>query len=419
MHVPAATLSPHQWGDIVAYLGADDLKALRLVGNKDMHLEDPSLTCNLQLRLDKAPFFAPNNNCTLEQARRWLIGRRRLVINDAGANICPQRVSYLATHGFLDQVSELVVYNCHVHREIFSLLSQLPNIISLKLVSDANDQEGALDELEHVLSDCGNLRSLTHLDIELDCVVHGSRLNFLRCTQDMKSLRLRGFDFSDGISSMGALCNLSSIHLCHGNFYSSPANDAEGKDLIHLMSLTSLEHVHLEGFDNLSDLGLKAFRRAVGGANGGMSVKSLVLKHCQEIDDDCLPSIGRMGHLEHLHLVNSSYDDVTTFNAESLLNLNALTALKSLSLFYVLEDPSDIQALWGLSSLETLNVAFYEPLSEEDLDCLAQAILPKLGSLRKLRIFTEEEEEMGYSCRRGTVDVEFVPFAFGDLLSLE
>ena len=126
-----------------------------------------------------------------------------------------------------------------------------------------------------------------------------------------------------------------------------------------------------------------------------------------------------MGHLEHLHLVNSSYDDVTTFNAESLLNLNALTALKSLSLFYVLEDPSDIQALWGLSSLETLNVALYEPLSEEDLDCLARAILPKLGSLRKLRIFTEEEEEMGYSCRCVTVDVEFVPFAFGDLLSLE
>ena len=98
-------------------------------------------------------------------------------------------------------------------------------------------------------------------------------------------------------------------------------------------------------------------------------------------------------------------------------NINALAALKSLSLFYVLEDRTDLRALWGLRALETLNVAFEDDLDEDDVEELCQSILPMFGSLKKLRIFSEES--MDYSCYHGGLEVEFAPFSFGDLVQLE
>ena len=85
--------------------------------------------------------------------------------------------------------------------------------------------------LEFVVTNLGKIHGLKHLDVEFDRVIHGSRLSFLRNLQGLKHLRLRGFDLSDGISSMGGLRNLITLHLCHGVFFSSPSNDLNEKDL--------------------------------------------------------------------------------------------------------------------------------------------------------------------------------------------
>lgn len=175
------------------------------------------------------------------------------------------------------------------------------------------------------------------------------------------------------------------------------------------MGLSNVQQVHLEGFDCLSDIGLRPFSRATA------SIQHLALKHCQDLSEECLPSMGSMKHLKSLHIIHSSYDEVTVF--ESLQNLNALVELKTLSLFYCIDNIADLGALWGLASLETLNIALEDDLDEEDFDYLCQAILPIFGSLRKLRIFSEDS--MGYSFRYGHLDIEYAPFAFGDLVYLD
>ena len=223
----AIGLSPHLWIDVVRYLTADELKELRLAGSKEIHLADPSLTCHLQLRMDKAPFFSSgsvdNGSFADGQAKKWLTNRRRLVVNDDASSsprICPRRVAHLVANGFLDTVTHIVIFDCHLHRNIFALLAQLPNLESLTLASHASDQDvGVLDDLESIVANVGEIHTLKHLDIELDCVIHGSRLSFLRRLKYLKHLRLRGFDLSDGISYMRDLNDLTTLDLCHGNFY--------------------------------------------------------------------------------------------------------------------------------------------------------------------------------------------------------
>lgn len=377
-----------------------------------MRLSDPSLTSRLLMRVDLAPFFSADRESTLDQAQRWLTNRRHLVINDTSSRICPVRMAYLVENGFLHSVEEVVIFDCHVHRAIFAILSRLPNVRSLKLASHASDEHGGvLEELEFVVASVDNMRGLKLLDVEFDCVVHGSRLSILRNLRDLESLRLRGFDLSDGIGSMGGLRNLKSLHLCHGNFYSSPSNDVNEKDLVNLMCLTNLQDVHLEGVDGLTNIGLKPFSVTPA------SVKRLVLKHCQDLNEASLQSIGRMEHLTSLHIVHSAYDEVPIFDAESLRHMNALVALKSLSLFYLLEDPSDLRELWALNSLETLNIALEDELEEEDIHYLCQSILPMFRSLKKLRIFSEDG--MSYSSHVGNIELELAPFTFGDLVYLE
>lgn len=409
----AGSLPPHQWSGIIQYLTADELKALRVAGSKAMHLTDPSLTSHLQLRMDMAPWFMDRNDFTVGQAMEWLANRSRLVINDATIHFSSRRVAYLVANRYMDSVSEIVIHDCHCHRNIFSLLAQLPNIVSLRLASHAGDdqEEGVLRELELLLESVGKLHSLRKLDVELDCIVHGSRLSFLLQLQGLKHLRLRGFDLSDGISSLGGLKNLTTLHLCHGNFYSSPINDVNEKDLIYLMDLTNLKEVHLEGFDSLSEVGLKPFSTIP------TSVDRLVLKHCQDLNEDCLPSIGRMSHLQSLHFVHSACDEVTLFDADSVHQLSALVSLKSLSLFYVLTNLSDLSALRGLTSLETLNLALEDEICQEDVEDLRQSILPGCFSLVKLRIFSEDCMEHSY--RQENLEIEFLRFEFGDLVHLE
>jgi len=140
-----------------------------------MHLADPSLTIHLHLRIDKTPFFLAANDFTVSQVKEWLANRRRLVINDASINICSQRIAYLAANGFMNSVSEIVIFDCHVHGNIVALLPQLPNLESLRLASHtSNQEEGVLDELELLIKSVGNVYSLKKLDIEFDCIVNGS-----------------------------------------------------------------------------------------------------------------------------------------------------------------------------------------------------------------------------------------------------
>mmetsp|Transcript_2816 Transcript_2816/g.5110 ORF Transcript_2816/g.5110 Transcript_2816/m.5110 type:complete len:412 (+) Transcript_2816:112-1347(+) len=411
MSSPLSQLSNDQWMDIIQYIGADDFKALRLAGNKAMCLSDPKLTSHLQLRMDRVPFFCENDIHFSEGViRQWLENRNRLVINDVDAKLSPSRVAYLVANGFLDSVSEILVHDCHHHRMIIEILSNLPNVKSLMLVSNQGDQTEALDELEAIIIHVGNMHSLTSLDIEFDTVVYGSRLSFLRNLQGLKHLRLVGFDLSVGISSMEGLRDLATLHLCHGNFYSSPNDDANEKDLMDLIGLTNVQRLHLEGFDCLKGVGLSPFS-----ATG--TIRDIVMKHCQELSDECLASLGGMTNLNSPHFVLSSCDDIDVFDRESLQHLNTLSSLKSLSLFYVLGDPTDLRALPGLTALETLNIAFEETLSNDEVESLCTQVLQIFPSLQRLRIFSEDS--MDYSFLYGGLDVDYATFNFGDLVYLD
>lgn len=391
--------------DIVEYLETDDFKALRLAGNKSLPFADPMLTSHLQLRMDKAPFFRAGCNYLSEgDIMQWLINRSKIVINDANAAICPSRVAYLVANGFLNSISQIIILDAGSHHETISQLAKLPNVDSLMLV----DSGESLDELELITTYIGNMRSLKKLDIEFDCVVSGSRLSFLNDLKRLKYLRLRGFDLSEGIHNMGNL-NLDTLHLCHGNFYSSPDDDVDQNDLLHLSNMTNLKNLHLEGFDCLTSSGFEPFCASE-------SMTNLVLKHCQELCEETLPTIGRLTSLKSFHIVHSAFDDVPVFQKNDLKHLNSLSDLKSLSLFYVIENISDLRILRGLSSLETLNIAFDEEIDEEDLENICTSFLATFASLQKVRIFSEESMNRSFRC--GNLEIEFAQFNFGDLVYL-
>ena len=176
--------------------------------------------------------------------------------------------------------------------------------------------------------------------------------------------------------------------------------------------MTELRHVHLEGFDRLSDVGLRPFCDPLS------SVASLVLRHCQELDEDCLSGCGRSRHLTSLHIVHGPCDDVTIFDAGGLRHLNALPHLKSLSLLHVLDDLSDLKVLRGLASLEYLNIAVEDGIRADDLRALCRScVLPTFPSLRRLRIYTEDAGSISRTCRCGRLDVEFAALDVGDYLA--
>ncbi|KAL7436335.1 hypothetical protein ACHAXM_005133 [Skeletonema potamos] len=383
-------LPSHQWKEIIDFLTVEDLKALRLTGSKALHnFTDPLLTSHLQLRMDKASFFFDGYDYSEQQVRRWLSQRTRLVINDGNANISTSRVAYLVQHGFLDSVTEIIAANCHCHSEVLQQLANLPNLKALQILDSGapNDDEdegehssiasfdGNIEELETIIEVIGNMTSLTRLDIEFDTVVSGSRLTFLRGLANLTYLRLRGFDLSEGISNMAGLTQLETLHLCHGNFYSSPNDDVNEKDLMFLVDLKQISSLHLEGL-----------------------IASLEL-------------------LKSLHMINSEGDDAPIFGSEDLHHLNTLTELKSLSLFYVFEEPSDLSCLKGLTSLETLNLAYEYPMEEDELEEIIIPLLSTFPHLRKLRIFSPDG--MAYSINNGSLEIEFSSYSFGDLVRLD
>jgi len=412
-------LSTDQWTSIIPYLGTDDFKALRIAGNKSMGLSQPNLTRHLQLRIDRVPFLSANgadnayhHNFHFSETyiRQWLDDRTRLVINDADAKLCPKRMGYLVMNGMLNSVTEVMVHDCHHHGAIIELFPYLPNLKSLELV-DQGDARRKIDALDNIIANVARMQSLTTLDIEFDTVIHGNRLSFLEEMQTLQHLRLVGFDLSEGIRYMQSLTNLETLRLCHGNFYSSPNEDVNEKGLNNLIGLTKLRRLQLEGFDCLSCVGLAPL------SSPGSNIQDFVLKHCQEPSDECLASIGRMGNLNSLHFVFSLCDDFDTFDSDSLRRLNTLSALKRLTLFYVLEDACDLRLLPGLTDLETLNVAFEETLDIEETEDLLTTAMQTFPSLQKVRIFSEECMECTF--QYGGLDVEYATFCFGDLVYLD
>eukprot|EP00986_Skeletonema_menzelii_P006764 scaffold2556_cov153-Skeletonema_menzelii.AAC.12 len=418
-------LPSHQWKEIIDFLTVEDFKALRLTGSKALpNLTDPQFTSHLQLRMDKASFFFDGYDYSEQEVRRWLSKRTRLVINDGNANISKRRVAYMVQHGFMDSVTDIIAANCHRHSEVLRQLSKLPNVNSLKILdsgvpSDDEDDEGEqssiasldgnLEELEAIIEVIGNMKSLTSLDVEFDTVVSGSRLTFLQGMVNLKFLRLRGFDLSEGLRHISELHSLEELHLCHGNFYSSPSNDVNEKDLLHLKGLQHITSLHLEGFDCLSGVGMSPFV--------SNSITDLVLKHCQESSEDCLSAIGRMTKLKSLHMINNECDDAPIFGSENLHHLNMLSELKALSLFYVFEEPSDLSCLKGLTSLESLNLAYEYPMEDDEIEEVIIPLLSTFPHLRKLRIFSPDG--MAYSLKNGSLDIEFSSYSFGDLVHLD
>jgi hypothetical protein len=315
------------------------------------------------------------------------------------------------------------VYDCSSHVAVISQLALLPNIKCLKLVDHHLDHHLASgqvnpdynasvhENLDAVVGSLRKMTSLNVLDIEVDCVVSGRRLSAIDDMKELKSLRLRGFDFSEGVKHVANLTELEHLHLCHGNFYSSPEKDIFEEDLLELSVLKQLKTVHLEGFDSMTDLGLKPFCQS-------KSIKELVLKHCQNLSGDSCSTMGAMTSLNALHIVNSAYDDVDEpFETEHLVNLLPLKELKTLSLFYVLIDQYDILDLEGLDNLETLNVAFTIDMSQNEFDVLCKTILPIFPSLKKLRVYGEDfmENQMTYK----NIEIEFAPFNLGDVVKLD
>lgn len=420
MPSPAGTLPTHQWVDIVQFLEADDLKSLRLTGSRELRLFDPLFTSHLNLRMDMAPFFGPDKKYTSRMIRRWMHNRRRLVINGRNSKIHPARVALLVKGRYLDSVTQVIVYDASSHGATIAQLATLPNIQSIKLVDHhlaggqqiGKEYDTAVQEnLDNIVDSLRKMTSLKVLDIEVDSVISGRRLSILEDMKELKSLRLRGFDFSEGIKHVGGLTQLEDLHLCHGNFYSSPEKEVDESDLLELSSLSQVKNVHLEGFDNMTELGLKPFCQS-------KSVKELVLKHCQDLSGDSCTSLGAMTSLNALHIINSVYDEVDDFETEHLVELLPLKKeLKTLSLFYVLIDQYDILDLEGMDNLETLNVAFTIDMSQEEFDILCKTILPIFPSLKKLRIFGEDFMEQNMVV--GNLEIEFSSFNYGDVIELD
>ena len=278
------------------------------------------------------------------------------------------------------------------------------------------ESESHLEGLESILRSTSNMRSLRHLDVEFDTVVHGSRLIHLRNLTSLQSIRLRGFDLSDGMGHLSMLSNLERLQLCHGNYFSAPALNANLEDFVKLSRLKRLAHIHLEGFDDLESL--HPF------CQQGNLVDTLILKHCQDLSPGVMAEVARMPYLKNFHLVYCEVDSMPILEDTDLQHLNSLD-LERLSLFYTIDDVTDLKVLWGLDNLVTLNIALDE-VDDEVNDYLRTWIVPTFSRLRKLRIFAEGSIDemmdgltMGADERIRDVEVERGRFEFGDLVNLD
>lgn len=303
----------------------------------------------------------------------------------------------------------------HEHVPLGSTLPQ-HELVARAQVLHVEEGETHVEGLESILRSTSNMRSLRHLDVEFDTVVHGSRLIHLRNLTSLRSIRLRGFDLSDGMGHLNMLANLERLQLCHGNYFSAPALNANIEDFVKLSTLKRLTHIHLEGFDDIESL--RPF------CQEGNLVKTLILKHCQDLSPGVMADVARMAYLKNFHLVYCEMDSMPILEDTDLQHLNSLN-LQRLSLFYTIDDVTDLKVLWGLDNLMTLNLALDE-VDDEVNDYLRTWIVPTFKRLEKLRIFTEGSLDemmdgltMGEVERIRDVEVERGRFEFGDVVNLD
>ena len=150
----------------------------------------------------------------------------------------------------------------------------------------------------------------------------------------------------------------------------------------------------------------------------------MILKHCQDLSPGVMAEVARMPYLKNFHLVYCEVDSMPILEDTDLQHLNSLD-LERLSLFYTIDDVTDLKVLWGLDNLVTLNIALDE-VDDEVNDYLRTWIVPTFSRLRKLRIFAEGSIDemmdgltMGADERIRDVEVERGRFEFGDLVNLD
>eukprot|EP00956_Cyclotella_meneghiniana_P021979 scaffold40799_cov31-Cyclotella_meneghiniana.AAC.7 len=399
--IPATIIDGHQWTSIISYLEHDDLKSLRLAGSKQAGLlfGSPLLTSHLPLRLDRVNFFTPQPDPKRHRryVAQWLFNRKRIIIADRTQSIQSSPVASLVKHGYMKAVTELDISHCSFYRSIITHLVKLPNLKDLKLSDTHNlrahvryggkNYDAVIRETTAIVECLQNMKQLESLDIEFDGLVDGKCLSVLREMKNLRSLRLRGFDFSSGIEHVHSLDDLEHLHLCHGNTRCTPDNAVPPEAFLSLEFLSKLKTIHLENIDNLSN-------EQICPLTHFKSTNSLTFKHCQAMNGNALESIGNMTSLQELHFVNCASDDTRIFETEQLAHLQNLKHVKTLSLLFVMIDPYDILDLSGMDSLETLNIGLLTTITKKEFDIMCLRFMPLLPKLKRLRIYGADEESL-------------------------
>ena len=317
----------------------------------------------------------------------------------------------LITHGYMKSVTELTVKNCVHHRLTIAQLAQLPNLKHLEL-SDRHPFAAAIDKnskyydsvvqiTSAIIDSIATLNGLETLDIDFGCTVKGTHLSVLQHVRGLRSLRLRGFDLSQGLNHIGKLTYLEHLHVCHGNTLHRSEQTVPSDAFASLpCNLQSLKSIHIENMDNITYEQVKPLSQM-------RTITSLTFKHCQEMKGDILPIIGTMSSLQELHIINSPLDSCEAFETEELEQLANLKSLKKLTLMHVLIDQYDILDLEGLNELETLNIALDRDMFKEEFDQLITTILPVLPKLERLRIYGMEPVHYDMRCMKYDVDFRF------------
>ncbi|KAL7512303.1 hypothetical protein ACHAXN_009240 [Cyclotella atomus] len=407
--IPARTIDGYQWVEIIKYLDADDLKSLRLASNKALRFHNPIFTSHLPLRMDLVPFFGKDSKYTANQMKLWLCKRKRLLIRGRTKIIQYPRVASLIKAGFMNSITDIEIANCSGYKYTIEHLAKLPNLKHLKLVDrypylERIDQKGKVydifvKETSEIVNSLADMTGLESLDIEFDCIVNGSHLSILQNMKCLRSLRLRGFDFSQGIEHIRHLTKLENLHLCHGNTYLS-ANGLVPLDAFHSLTtnLENLKSIHIESMDSMPHDQIKPLTKFE-------SVTELTFKHCQGIKGEVLSSIGTMTQLRELHFVYGIIDKFDDFESEDLVHLQNLKKLKVLTLMYVMIDQYDLLDLEGMDELETLNIGLVAEMTEKGFHIMLKTLLPLLPSLKKVRIFGSSPEDV--QIRYQDIDIDF------------
>ena len=254
-----------------------------------------------------------------------------------------------------------------------------------------------MQEITAIIKCLQNMTQLESLHIESDCIIDGKYLSVLQDMKNLRSLHLRGFDFSSGIEHIDGLNELENLHLCHGNTMRTADNAIPPNAFLSFDFLPKLKTIHLENMVDLTNEQTRPLSHL-------KSADSLTFKHCQNMSGNILQSIGTMTVLKELHIVNCSSDETQLFETNHLVHLRNLEQLKKLSLMFVMVDLYDVLDLAGMNSLETLNIGTPGDITKEEFDIMCLRMLPFLPNLKRVRIYGENEESLDQLIRSVSQD---------------